>query len=156
MMKPSELINKVFMTNETRIRIREEAAERDEREIKQYEEDFYNALDKVMKMIAVMKPDEKEYIIYTPERAIGKTKTLLKLSNEYNAAIVADVNEKRRLEQMKKELGYKKGFIFTVQEFLKKDVLRKELRTILKSESVKMKDVRKLREEYYIVGIEDI
>lgn len=110
MMKPSELINKVFMTNETRIRIREETAERDEREIKQYEEDFYNALDRVMKMIAVMKPDEKEYIIYTPERAIGKTKTLLKLSNEYNAVIVADVNEKRRLEQTKKELGYKKGF----------------------------------------------
>lgn len=155
MRKPEELFDGIFITPETREKIREAAGERSGKEINQYVEDFYNALDKVLKMIAVSIPDTKEYIIYTPERRIGKSRALLKLANDYGAVIVTTVYEQDYLRQMAKELGYTEQRIVLLSE-LQRNLPGNRIRTIIKTETVKMADIRKQERDYYIVGIEEV
>lgn len=155
MRKPEELFNGIFITPETREKIREAAGERSEKDISQYVEDFYNALDKALKMIAVSIPDTKEYIIYTPERRIGKSRVLLKLANDYNAAIIASEHERDFLQSMARELRYENHHIISPLE-LQRRLLGRRVRTIIKTETVKIEDIRKYTSDYYIVGIEEV
>lgn len=155
MRKPEELFDGIFITPETREKIREAAGERSEKDIRQYADDFYNALDKALKMIAVSIPDTKEYIIYTPEQRIGKSRALLKLANDYNAVIVATTHERDHLRQMAKELGYTEQCIVSLSE-LQRKLPGNRIRTIIKTEAVKMADVRKQERDCYIVGIEEV
>jgi predicted kinase len=155
MRKPEELFNGIFITPETREKIREAAGERSEKDINQYVENFYNALDKALKMIAVSIPDTKEYIIYTPERRIGKSRALLKLANDYGAVIVAKEHERDCLRQMAKELGYTEQCIVSLSE-LQRKLPGNRIRTIIKTETVKLADIRKQERDYYIVGIEEV
>lgn len=142
MRKPEELFDGIFITPETREKIREAAGERSEKDISQYADDFYNALDKALKMIAVSIPDTKEYIIYTPERRIGKSRALIKLANDYNAIIVTSEHERDHLRHMAKELGYTEQCIFSLPE-LKRKLPGYRVRTIIKTETVKLNDIRK-------------
>ena len=151
MRKPEELFNGIFITPETREKIKEAARERSEKDISRYVDDFYNALDKALKMIAVSIPDTKEYIIYTPERRIGKSRALLKLANDYNAVIVANEHEREHLRRMAKELGYTERCIVPLPE-LQRKLQGTRVRTIIKTETVRMEDIRKQTRDYYIVG----
>lgn len=155
MRKPEELFDGIFMTPETRKKINEAAGERSEKDISQYADDFYNALDKVLKMIAVSVPDEREYIIYTPERRIGKSRALLKLANDYNAVIVAAKHEQNFLQDMAKELKYTEQCIVSPSE-LQRKLSGSRVRTIIKTETVKTADIKKQAASChcYIVGIE--
>lgn len=155
MRKPEELFDRIFITPETREKIHEAAGERSEKDISQYVDDFYNALDKALKMIAVSIPDTKEYIIYTPERRIGKSQALLKLANDYNAAIVAAGHERDHLQRMAEELGYTEQHIVSPSD-LQRKLLGNRVRTIIKTETVKLADIRKQTSDYYIVGIEEV
>lgn len=155
MRKPEELFDGIFITPETREKIKEAAGERGEKDINQYVDDFYNALDKALKMIAVSIPDTREYIIYTPERRIGKSRALLKLANDYNAVIVASGNERDYLRRMAKELGYTEQCIVSLSE-LQRKLPGNRVRTIIKTETVKLADIRKQERDYYIVGIEEV
>lgn len=155
MRKPEELFDGIFITPETREKIKEAAGERSEEDIRRYADGFYNALDKALKMIAVSKPDTKEYIIYTPERRIGKSQALLKLANNYNAVIVAKEHERTYLQQMAKELGYTEQCIVLPSE-LQRKLPRNRVRTIIKTETVKLTDIREQTSDYYIVGIEEV
>ena len=139
MRKPEELFDGIFITPETREKIREAAGERSEKDISQYADDFYNALDKALKMIAVSIPDTKEYIIYTPERRI----------------VVTSEHERDHLRHMAKELGYTEQCIFSLPE-LKRKLPGYRVRTIIKTETVKLNDIRKQTSDYYIVGIEEV
>ena len=151
MRKPEELFDRIFITPETREKIHEAAGERSEKDISQYVDDFYNALDKALKMIAVSIPDTKEYIIYTPERR----RALLKLANDYNAAIVAAGHERDHLQRMAEELGYTEQHIVSPSD-LQRKLLGNRVRTIIKTETVKLADIRKQTSDYYIVGIEEV
>ncbi len=155
MRKPEELFDGIFITPETREKIKEAAGERSEKDISRYVDDFYNALDKALKMIAVSIPDTKEYIIYTPERGIGKSRALLKLANDYNAVIVAKEHEREHLRYMAKELGYTEQCIVSLPE-LQRKLPGTRVRTIIKTETVRMADIRKQTSDYYIVGIEEV
>lgn len=155
MRKPEELFDGIFITPETREKIKEAAGERSEKDISQYVDEFYNALDKVLKMIAVSIPDTKEYIIYTPERRIGKSRALLKLANDYNAVIIATEHERDHLRQMAEELGYTEQCIVSPLE-LQRKLPGNRVRTIIKTETVKLADVRKQERNCYIVGIEEV
>lgn len=155
MKKPEELFDGIFITPETREKIHEVAKERSEKDISQYEDNFYNAMDKTLKMIAVSIPDIKEYIIYTPERRIGKSRALLKLANDYNAVIVAGKHEWDCLRSMAKELGYTEQCIVSLPE-LQRKLQGSRVRTIIKTETVKLSDIRKQISDYYIVGIEEV
>lgn len=155
MRKPEKLFDGIFITPETREKIEQAAGERSEKDINQYVDDFYNALDKALKMIAVSIPDTKEYIIYTPERRIGKSRALLKLANDYNAVIVASGSERDYLRRMAKELGYMEQCIVSLSE-LQRKLPGNRIRTIIKTETVRMTDIRKQTSDYYIVGIEEV
>lgn len=159
MRKPEELFNGMFITPETRGKIheaiQEAAGERSEKDISQHVEKFYNALDKVLKTIAVSIPNKKEYIIYTPERRIGKSQALLKLANDYSAVIVAKDYERDRLQLMAEELGYSEQCIVSLSE-LQRKLQKNRVRTIIKTETVELADIRKQTSDYYIVGIEQV
>lgn len=151
-----ELFNELFITQETRKKICEVADERSEKEVSQYEDELYNAIDRVLKMIAVHLPNKKEWILYTPERRIGKTRALLKLANDYNTAIVAKECERERLQYMAKELGYAEQWIVSPPELLAGKSRRDRPKTIIKMETVKIADIRNLLSDCYIVGIEEV
>lgn len=155
MKKPEELFDGIFITPETRKKIHEVAKERSEKDISQYADNFYNAMDKALKMIAVSIPAIKEYIIYTPERRIGKSWALLKLANDYNAVIVAGEHERDYLRSMAKELGYTEQCIVLLPE-LQRKLPGNRVRTIIKTETVKLSDIRKQTSDCYIVGIEEV
>ncbi len=155
---PEELFNRIFITPETREKIHEVAGERNEKDISQYVEKIYKALDKTLKTIAVSIPDTKEYIIYTPERRIGKSRALLELANDYNAVIVASEYERDYLKKMAKELGYTEQCIVSLSE-LQTKLRGDRVRTIIKTETVKLADLRNhpfLKSDCYIVGIEAV
>ncbi len=155
MRKPEELFNGIFITPETRKKIYEAAEERSEKDISQYVEKLYNALDEALKTIVLSIPDTKEYIIYTPERRIGKSRALLKLANDYSAVIVAGECEKAYLWRMAKELGYTEQCIVSLSE-LRRKIQENRVRTIIKTETVKLAEIRKQEIGCYIVGIEAV
>lgn len=145
----------IFITPETREKIKEAAGERSEKDVSQYADVFYNALDKALKTIAVSIPDTKEYIIYTPERRVGKSRAILKLANDYGAVIVAKAHERDYLRQMAEELGYTEQCIVSPLE-LQRKLPGNRVRTIIKTETVKLADIREQERDYYIVGIEEV
>ena len=100
-------------------------------------------------------PISKEYIIYTPERRIGKSRALLKLANDYNAAIIASEHERDFLQSMARELRYENHHIISPLE-LQRRLPGRRVRTIIKTETVKIEDIRKYTSDYYIVGIEEV
>lgn len=108
-----------------------------------------------MKTIAVSIPDTKEYIIYTPERRVGKSRAILKLANDYGAVIVAKAHERDYLRQMAEELGYTEQCIVSPLE-LQRKLPGNRVRTIIKTETVKLADIREQERDYYIVGIEEV
>lgn len=155
MRKPEELFDGIFITPETREKIKEAAGERSEKAISQYADELYNALDETMKMIATSNPKQKEYIIYTPERMIGKSQALLRLADKYSAVIIVTEHEKEFWKYTAKELGHTKQHIVSLPELGIK-LKGHYIRTIIKSEMVKLADLREKVGDYYIVGIEEV
>ena len=78
----------IYITPETREAIKETAGKRDKERIAEIEKHLHDELDKCLRMIAVHEITGKDFIIFTPERAIGKTRALLELCVEYGALYV--------------------------------------------------------------------
>lgn len=74
----------VFITNRTRAAIHREAAERTKEELNECYELLYDTMDSFGKKIAVEQITGQDFIIFTPERRIGKTAAALYLAHEYN------------------------------------------------------------------------
>lgn len=144
----------VYITPETREAIKETSCKRNKERIAEIEKHLHDELDKCLRMIAVHEITGKDFIIYTPERAIGKTRALLELCVEYGAFYVTEQHEINRLRLEAREFGYIDLPFMAVSE-LQHAGLR--IRTVLKSECVKLEKVReKLGGTVNIIGIEEI
>lgn len=144
----------IYITPETREAISKVAGEREENRIAEIEKHLHDELDKCLRMIAVHEITGKDFIIFTPERAIGKTRALLELCVEYGALYVTEQHEINFLEREAQQLGY------TDLPFMAISAARREglrIRTVLKSECVKLEKVReKFGSTINIIGIEEI
>ncbi len=144
----------IYITPETREAIKETAGKRDKERIAEIEKHLHDELDKCLRMIAVHEITGKDFIIFTPERAIGKTRALLELCVEYGALYVTEQHEINFLEHEAQRLGY------TDLPFMAISAARREglrIRTVLKSECVKLEKVReKFGSTINIIGIEEI
>ena len=144
----------IYITPETREAIKETAGKRDKERIAEIEKHLHDELDKCLRMIAVHEINGKDFIIFTPERAIGKTRALLELCVEYGALYVTEQHEINFLEREAQQLGY------TDLPFMAISAARREglrIRTVLKSECVKLEKVReKFGSTINIIGIEEI
>lgn len=74
----------VFITHRTREAIYATAAQRTEPELKECFTMLHDSMDRFGKQIAVEEITGQDFIIYTPERRIGKTEAALYLAHEYN------------------------------------------------------------------------
>jgi hypothetical protein len=143
----------IYITPETREAIKETAGKRDKERIAEIEKHLHDELDKCLRMIAVHEITGKDFIIFTPERAIGKTRALLELCVEYGALYVTEQREINFLER-EARLGYTDLPFMTISA-ARREGLR--IRTVLKSECVKLEKVReKFGSTINIIGIEEI
>ncbi len=144
----------IYITPETREAIKETACKRNKERIAEIEKKLHDELDKCLRMIAVHEITGRDFIIYTPERAIGKTRALLELCVEYGALYVTEQREIDFLEREARKLGY------TDLPFMAISAMRREglrIRTVLKSECVKLEKARRiLGSTINIIGIEEI
>lgn len=144
----------IYITSETREAIKEMACKRNKERIAEIEKKLHDELDKCLRMIAVHEITGRDFIIYTPERAIGKTRALLELCVEYGALYVTEQQEIDFLEREARQLGY------TDLPFMAISAMRREglrIRTVLKSECVKLEKARRiLGSTINIIGIEEI
>ena len=144
----------VFITREARDAIRVISSKRDALRRKEISEYLYTQLDKCLKMIAVEEISGKDFVICTPERGVGKTTALLKLCKEYGAFYITTSSELNFLKHEALGMGYKDFPIVALNE---DRIENFRARTVLKSECVKLEDVRKALGDFVnIVGIEEI
>lgn len=144
----------IYITPETREAISKVAGEREENRIAEIEKHLHDELDKCLRMIAVHEITGKDFIIFTPERAIGKTRALLELCVEYGALYVTEQHEINFLKLEARKFGYIDLPFATIPELQN---ARLRIRTILKSECLKLEKVREaLGSTINIIGIEEI
>lgn len=144
----------VYITPEMREAIKETAGKRDKERIAEIEKHLHDELDKCLRMIAVNEITGRDFIIFTPERAIGKTRALLELCVEYGALYVTEQSEINFLEHEAQQLGYTDLPFMTISEAWREGL---RIRTVLKSERVKLEKVREvLGDTINIIGIEEI
>lgn len=144
----------IYITPETREAIKETAGKRDKERIAEIEKHLHDELDKCLRMIAVHEITGKDFIIFTPERAIGKTRALLELCVEYGALYVTEQREINFLEREAQRLGYTDLPFMTISAAQREG---SRIRTVLKSECVKLEKVReKFGSTINIIGIEEI
>lgn len=147
----------VLITQRTREAIHRAAGERTDTELKDCFKRLYDSMDQFAKRIAVEQITGQDFIIYTPERRIGKTEAALYLANEYNMAYLVKSYNLPFVRQQAEEKGYKIKFI-TLNEITGMDrvINGMRARTILKDECIKTKEARKfISGEINIIGIEE-
>ena len=125
----------VFITHRTREAIYATAAQRTEPDLKE---------------CFTMRQD---FIIYTPERRIGKTEAALYLAHEYNMPYLVKLAQLDFVKRQAKEAGYNIKFV----PLSRPQIEGMRLRTILKDECIKTKEAREYIGKYInIIGIEEI
>lgn len=158
-MSAKELIEPggVLITQRTRKAIYEAARERTEEEIKEAFQRLYDSMDQFGKRIAVEQINGQDFIIYTPDRHIGKTEAALLLAHEYNMPYLVKQNNLSFVRKQAAEAGYKIKFI-TLHEVTEIDTVMNgaRIRTILKDECIKTTEARRhIGREINIIGIEE-
>lgn len=147
----------VLITQRTREAINEAARERTEEEIKEIFKRLYDSMDRFGKRIAVEQINGQDFIIYTPDRRIGKTEAALFLAHEYNMPYLVEGCNLGLVRQRAEEEGYKIKFI-TLHEVTERDTVMNgaRIRTILKDECIKTTEARRhIGKEINIIGIEE-
>lgn len=143
----------VFITHRTREAIYATAAQRTEPELKECFTMLHDSMDRFGKQIAVEEITGQDFIIYTPERRIGKTEAALYLANEYNMPYLVKLAQLDFVKQQAKEAGYNIKFV----PLSRPQIEGMRLRTILKDECIKTKEAREYIGKYInIIGIEEI
>lgn len=143
----------VFITYRTREAIHAAAAQRTETELNECFKTLHDSMDRFGKQITVEEITGQDFIIYTPERRIGKTEAALYLAHEYNMPYLVKSIQLDFVRQQAKEAGYNIKFI-VLNSSQTKDM---RLRTILKDECIKTKEAREYIGKYInIIGIEEI
>lgn len=147
-----------FITERTREAIHETARERTEEEIKECLKSLYDSMDRFGKRIAVEQINGQDFIIYTPERRIGKTRAALYLAHSYNMPYLVTRNMLSCVKQQAEEEGYNIKFI-TLNEAatMNKVIKGSRIRTILKDECITIKRAREcIERDINIIGIEQL
>ncbi len=143
----------VFITYRTREAIHAAAAQRTETELNECFKTLHDSMDRFGKQITVEEITGQDFIIYTPERRIGKTEAALYLAHEYNMPYLVKLIQLDFVRQQAKEAGYNIKFIVLNSPQTK----GMRLRTILKDECIKTKEAREYIGKYInIIGIEEI
>lgn len=110
-------------------------------------------MDRFSKQIAVEEIIGQDFIIYTPERRIGKTEAALYLAHEYNMPYLVKSAQLDFVKWQAKEAGYNIKFVLLSRPQTK----GMRLRTILKDECIKTKEAREyIGKHINIIGIEEI
>lgn len=144
----------VFITHRTREAINKAAAQRTEPELKECFAVLHDSMDRFGKQIAVEEITGQDFIIYTPERRIGKTEAALYLANEYNMPYLVKTQQLEFLKQQAAANKYDIKFV-VLREIAITEGMR--IRTILKDECIKTAEARKkLGQHINIIGIEKI
>lgn len=148
----------IFITHRTRTAILEAAERRTKAEIEESYTRLYESMDQFGKRIAVEQITGQDFIIYTPERRIGKTEAALYLANEYNMPYLVKSCNYQFVQQQAKDAGYNIKFIILCDIDRMNGVMNgMRARTILKDECIKTKEARqRIREDINIIGIEGI
>lgn len=143
----------IFITDRTREAIREAAAQRTEIELKECFKMLHDSMDRFGKQIAVEEITGRDFIIYTPERRIGKTEAALYLAHEYNMPYLVKSMQLDFVKQQAREAGYNINFILLNRP----QIEGMRLRTILKDECIKTKEAREhIGKHINIIGIEEV
>lgn len=143
----------VFITHRTREAIYATAAQRTEPELKECFTMLHDSMDRFGKQIAVEEITGQDFIIYTPERRIGKTEAALYLAHEYNMPYLVKLAQLDFVKRQAKEAGYNIKFV----PLSRPQIEGMRLRTILKDECIKTKEAREYIGKYInIIGIEEI
>ena len=148
----------LFITHRTRAAILEVAEKRTKVEIEESYTRLYESMDRFCKRIAVEQITGQDFIIYTPERRIGKTEAALYLANEYNMPYLVKRRNYPCVQLQAKDAGYNIKFIILCDiDRLNEAINGMRIRTILKDECIEIKEVRqRIREDINIIGIEGI
>ena len=101
----------VFITHRTREAIYATAAQRTEPELKECFTMLHDSMDRFGKQIAVEEITGQDFIIYTPERRIGKTEAALYLAHEYNMPYLVKLAQLDFVKRQAKEAGYNIKFV---------------------------------------------
>lgn len=143
----------VFITHRTREAINAAAVQRTETELNECFKTLHDSMDRFSKQIAVEEIIGQDFIIYTPERRIGKTEAALYLANEYNMPYLVKSAQLDFVKWQAKEAGYNIKFVLLSHPQIK----GMRLRTILKDECIKTKEAREhIGKHINIIGIEEI
>ena len=143
----------VFITHRTRESIYATAEQRTEPELKECFTMLHDSMDRFGKQIAVEEITGQDFIIYTPERRIGKTEAALYLAHEYNMPYLVKLAQLDFVKWQAKEAGYNIKFV----PLSRPQIEGMRLRTILKDECIKTKEAREHIGKYInIIGIEEI
>lgn len=114
---------------------------------------LHDSMDRFGKQIAVEEITGQDFIIYTPERRIGKTEAALYLAHEYNMPYLVKLAQLDFVKRQAKEAGYNIKFV----PLSRPQIEGMRLRTILKDECIKTKEAREYIGKYInIIGIEEI
>lgn len=143
----------VFITHRTREVIHAAAAQRTETELKECFKTLHDSMDRFGKQIAVEEITGQDFIIYTPERRIGKTEAALYLAHEYNMPYLVKSAQLDFVRQQAKEAGYNINFV----NLNRPQIEGMRLRTVLKDECIKTAEAReRIGKHINIIGIEEI
>lgn len=145
--------NSVFITDGTRRIMRKEARQRTKTEINECFKILHDSMDRFGKRIAVEEITGQDFIIYTPERRIGKTQAALYLAHEYNMPYLVKSEQLEFAKRQAKEAGYNINFV----NLNRSQIEGMRLRTILKDECIKTAEAReRIGKHINIIGIEEI
>lgn len=143
----------VFITERTRGAIHEAAARRTDEEMQECFKSLYDSMDQFRKQIETEYITGKNFIIYTPERKIGKTEASLELAYKYKMPYLIKSDLPSIAKQQAKRRGYNIEFITLAEA--RRRLIGNEIRIIIKDECVSTKEARRcIEKNINIIGIE--
>lgn len=143
----------IYITERTREAIRHAAEKRGVNEINECCEDLREKLLKYCLEIEAMDINGEDFIIYTPDRLIGKTEAALEIADAAQMPYLVESHTRGIVERIARQRGYKIKFIMPHMETL--NGLR--IRTIIKDELLPIEKARTMTpRSINIIGIEQI
>ena len=143
----------VFITERTREAIQEAATRRTDEEIGEIYKILYDSMEQFAKKIVAEQIIEQDFIIYTPERKIGKTEVLLELAHKYNMPYLIKSDLSSIAKRQARHKGYNIEFITLTETKYKLKGSR--IRTIIKDECVSIEEARRhIEKSINIIGVE--
>ncbi len=143
----------MFITERTREAIHEAAAQRTDKEMQECVKTLYDSMDQFRKQIETEQIIGGNFIIYTPERKIGKTEASVELAHKHKIPYLI----RNGIVDIAKQQAYRKGYdieFITLAE-ARGRLIGGKIRMIIKDECVSVEEARKrIGNGINIIGIE--